>query len=366
MTLPIRSHFSDTYAAARTAFKEAASSKNAQLQTFVLPGYRGAQDEELSMDSAYLGSPDSMKLLIVSSGVHGPEGFCGSGCQVALLRDDDMQSRLEKAGTGLLLIHAVNPYGFSHLQRTNEDNVDLNRNFVDFNAPLPSNEAAGAVNDLVLPKQWPPTPEDDAAIAAYIARHGELAFRTSMSGGQHTHPKGMFYGGSAPAWSNHTVRALLRQHASQARHVGWIDIHTGLGPFGHAEKIFSGPNRASDLARARAWWGRDMMSLFEEGAAAVVSHGATQLSAVQECPQAQVGWLGLEYGTYPGGAVTTALRASQWLIANRHLASAEQRRAIPQALKEVFYVDQDDWKGMVWGQARVAMLQAALSLQHAA
>ena len=29
------------------------------------------------------------------------------------------------------MIHALNPFGFAHLRRANEDNVDLNRNFVD-------------------------------------------------------------------------------------------------------------------------------------------------------------------------------------------------------------------------------------------
>lgn len=53
----------------------------------------------------------------------------GSGCQLALLHDADLKARLARAGVGLLLIHDIDPYGFSHLQRTNEDNFDVNRNF---------------------------------------------------------------------------------------------------------------------------------------------------------------------------------------------------------------------------------------------
>lgn len=366
MTPSIPSCFSDNYAQARATFREAAARRNAQLQAAVLPGHLGAQGEELSIDSAYLGTEGCKKVLVVSSGVHGPEGFCGSGCQVAALHDDELLSRLEAADIGLLLIHGVNPYGFSHLQRTNEDNVDLNRNFVDFKRLPPSHPATGEVTALVLPTQWPPTPEADAALAAYIARHGEWAFRSVLSAGQHTHAAGMFYGGTAPSWSNHTVRALLRQYAAQVEHLGWIDIHTGLGPFGHAEKIYAGPNTEVDLARARAWWGRDMFSLFEEGSVAVVSTGGVQFCSLQECPQAKTGWLGLEYGTYPESTVRHALCASQWLIAHPDRASDAQKAAIPQALKQAFYVDQDDWKGMVWGQARVAMLQATVGLKHAA
>ena len=49
--------------------------------------------------------------------------------------------QVDLAGDNLsiVLLHASNPYGFAWGRRVNEDNVDLNRNFVDFDAPLPEN-----------------------------------------------------------------------------------------------------------------------------------------------------------------------------------------------------------------------------------
>jgi hypothetical protein len=47
----------------------------------------GRDGEELAVDVARFGAADAQRLLIVSSGCHGVEGFCGSGVQVALLRD---------------------------------------------------------------------------------------------------------------------------------------------------------------------------------------------------------------------------------------------------------------------------------------
>lgn len=73
-----------------------------------------------------------------------------------------------------------------------------------------------------------------------------------MTAGQHTSPDGVFYSGTAPWWSNRTVRAILRKYAADATDIAWIDIHTGLGPYGHGEKIYPGRNAQSDLARARA------------------------------------------------------------------------------------------------------------------
>ena len=86
-----------------------------------------------------MGADDAQALLIVSSGCHGIEGYCGSGLQVALLRDGALRARARDAGVALLLVHAMNPWGFSHGRRVTFENVDLNRNFVDFGRSLPLN-----------------------------------------------------------------------------------------------------------------------------------------------------------------------------------------------------------------------------------
>ena len=55
-------------------------------------------------------------------------------------------------GVDVLMLHAINPHGFSHLRRGNEDNVDLNRNFIDWTAPPPGNAAYADLHPaLVVP-----------------------------------------------------------------------------------------------------------------------------------------------------------------------------------------------------------------------
>ena len=99
-----------------------------------LPGLEG---ETLAMDVALDGAADAQKLLIVSSACHGAEGFCGSGVQVFALHDEAWRQHAREAGVAVLYVHALNPYGFSHLRRVTHENVDLNRNFQDFDKPLP-------------------------------------------------------------------------------------------------------------------------------------------------------------------------------------------------------------------------------------
>ena len=90
------------------------------------------------------------------------------------------------------------------------------------------------------------------------------AYQTAVTGGQYTFPDGLFYGGATPTWSNRTIRAVLRGHATAYKRLGWIDIHTGLGPRGHGEKIYAGRNDPAELARARAWWGSEVTSIYDE------------------------------------------------------------------------------------------------------
>jgi hypothetical protein len=355
-------HFSGTYAEARSKFLEACAQKGAPVESFVMETHRGALGETLATDVARIGAPDATRLLIVTSGTHGPEGFCGSGCQVATLHDADLLGRLEAAGVALLLVHAVNPHGFSHLHRTNEDNIDLNRNHIDFGAPLPVNAGYAEVEPFVLPATWPPGPADQAALAAYVERHGMKALRAAVTAGQYVSPDGVFYGGQAPSWSNRTIRAILRKYAASARHIGWIDIHTGLGPYGHGEKIYPGRNAPADLARARAWWGADVFAPFEGDSASADVSGPVVSTVYDECPQANASLMGLEFGTLPDQQVLVRLRADTWL--RRHPeAPAEQQRQIRQDLRDAFYCDNDEWKGMVLGQCRVVLLQTTQGLK---
>jgi len=74
--------------------------------------------------------------------------------------------------------------------------------------------------------------------------------------------------------------------------------------------------------------------------------------------------MGLEFGTLPDQEVLTRLRADTWL--RRHPeASPELQRTIRQGVRDAFYCDNDEWKGMVLGQTRVVLLQTVQGLKGA-
>ena len=352
--------FSASYAQARGKFFAAAVGANLPITSHLHPR-AGRDGEALAMDVVLDGSPTAERLLIISSACHGVEGYCGSGVQVFALHDEAWRAKAHDQGVAVLYVHALNPFGFSHVRRTTHENVDLNRNFHDFSQPLPVNQAYRTVHPLLLPERWPPDAENAAAIAGFIEKHGATAFQAAVSGGQHEFPDGLFFGGTEPTWSNQTIRQVLRNHGRTAGKMAWIDLHTGLGPSAVGERIFACKNDQAALERARQWWGGNgatpVTSIYDGSSTSAFLTGLMWMSAYQECPQAEYTGLAMEYGTLPFPEVTQALRAEHWLH-NHPDAPAEQARQIKQQMMDAFYTDTDDWKEKIVSQARQAFFQS--------
>lgn len=368
--------FSSTYAQARVKFLEAAAAAGLPTSSHAHP-LKGAGNEALAMDVARDGPLDAPNLLIISSGCHGAEGFCGSGLQTFALHDAEWLDKARASGTAVLYIHALNPYGFSHLRRVTHENVDLNRNFQDFTQPLPVNTAYRALHPLLLPTHWPPDAANVAAITALIETHGVSAYQSAVTQGQHEFADGMFYGGHSATWSNLTLRAVLRQHAQAAQRVAWIDLHTGLGECGVGERIWAGPNDGAAMARARRWWdgghvgqvgandqaSTPITSAYDGSSTSALLTGMMWQAITTEAPQAEYTGIALEYGTQALPVVLQTLRAEHWLHQHPE-ATPEQSQHIKQQMRDAFYINTDTWKGQVISQARQAMFQAVNGLSQ--
>ena len=357
-------HFARSYAEARAKFLEAAEAAGLDVASHVHP-LRGRDGEELAMDVVRDGPPDAERVLIISSACHGVEGFCGSGVQTALLRDAAFRTAARDAGVAVLHIHALNPYGFSWWRRTTQENVDLNRNFQDFSRPLPANDDYDAIAHWLVPETWPPAAEVQARLERFAADVGPQRMQRAISGGQYAHPQGLFYGGINPTWSQVTLRHVLREEATRCRRLAWIDLHTGLGPEGVGERIFACKDDAAALARARAWWGADVTSIYDGSSTSALLTGMMWLAAYEECPQAEYTGVALEYGTVAQELVTEALRADQWLENHPDETDEDRRRQIKRMLRDAFYVDSDDWKRRIFEQADDAARQAVRGLAAA-
>jgi hypothetical protein len=352
--------FSADYRAARAAFLAAAEGEGAALRRYAHEGL-DPEGEPLAADAAWLGPPDAERVLVTVSGTHGAEGLCGSGVQTGSLRSG--LARALPAGTALLVVHAINPYGFAWTRRVTEDNVDLNRNFVAFDRPLPRNPGYDELADVLCPAEWSEAVRKATGerLAEYGRRHGAAAFQQAISGGQYNHPDGLFYGGAAPGWSRRTCLSIAAEHLAQARRVAVIDLHTGLGPYGHGERICVHPPASAGYGRARDWYGDRVTStsLGTSTSSDIIGDLLSGLAAA--LPGAEITAIALEYGVRPLAETLEALRAENWLHHHGTPASAEGRE-IKAQLRAVFYAEAADWKDMVFEQAMDAQRCALAGL----
>jgi hypothetical protein len=346
--------FAATYAEARAKFL--AASQGLVVESHPEPR-RGREGEPLAMDAVRLGPEDAESVLVVSSGCHGVEGFCGSGLQVALLHDAAFRASAREAGVALLFVHALNPWGFSHGRRVTHEGVDLNRNFLDFTRPLPRNTGYDELAAAVLPPEWPPTAATEVAIMRFGAVHGMAALQSAISAGQYDHPDGLFYGGRAPTWSNVTLREVLRRHGSRCARLGWIDLHSGLGERGVGERIFSCRDEAASLARAKAWWGSRVTSTYDGSSTSANLSGEAWAAAFDECPQAVYTGIGLEFGTEPLDKVLAALRTDHWIARQGDAVDPARREAVRRQMHAAFFTESSEWKQAVLAQGREAVMQ---------
>ncbi len=354
--------FPASYAQARERFLAAARARGARVESFDNPAGPGLDGEPLATDVATLGPDDAREVLMVSSGTHGVEGYCGSGLQHALLRGGGELDGALEAGARVVLVHALNPWGFSWRRRVTEDNVDLNRNVRPFPVPDGPDPDYDEIHDLMLPASWPPDDANRAAIAAFVARRGAPHFQYAVSKGQWSRPDGLFFCGRAPTWSHRTLHAILRARVLGAARLHWIDVHTGLGPAGHGEMIYAGLDVADDVARTRACWGPAVTSIFDGSSTSARIAGMIGGAFYATCPGTALATIALEYGTVPFEGVTDALRFDHWVAARAPHDEALRAQARERMLG-AFFVDTDDWKAAVLRQGRDAFAKAAASLR---
>jgi hypothetical protein len=354
--------FSATYAEARGKFRDAAQRAGARLSRYLNPT-KGPNGEDLTTDVAVLGPQDASRVLLTVSATHGAEGFCGSGVQTGSFASG-LAGELPQ-GTALVAIHAINPHGFAWIRRVTEENVDLNRNFIDHGTALPRNEGYEELHDAICPREW--SAASQAATRGrfdeFVAREGAAAFQKAVSGGQYNHQEGIFYGGNAPTWARRTLMRILADHLAGARALAMIDYHTGLGPWGHGEKIVTHRPGTAALRRAEQWYG-DVTNPALGNSSSAELHGdnLNALEGVLAARNIEFTGMALEYGTLSLHEVLDAVRADNWLHHYGTLGS-KTGRALKTLIRDAFYGDRDDWKRMIFEQGAAAQRAALKGLQ---
>jgi hypothetical protein len=265
-------------------------------------------EHDLSIDVAFLGNECPEWTLVVTSGLHGVEGFFGSAIQLALLAQFGSDRVLPRNGR-IVLVHAINPYGFHFLRRVNEDNIDLNRNFL-----LCGQDYAGLppgydrLNNFLNPQSAPPLMEPLWLKApALLFRAGIKALKVGIVSGQYDYPRGLFFGGRKAARSTCIVQSSIRRWLGGAQSIVHIDFHTGLGPFGSYKLLL--PADTTDVQWYRNWFGAESVEeTIDENGTAYRSNGNMGRWLNQHLSDLDYRYFNAEFGTYSPLRTLGALR----------------------------------------------------------
>jgi predicted deacylase len=263
-----------------------------------------------------------------------------------------------------VLVHALNPWGFAHLRRVNESNVDLNRNFLPAGARYAGMPRLYPALDALLNPRSPPRRDAFALRAAWHAlRSGVGACRQAIAEGQYEYPQGLFYGGpdleEGPARFLHWLRAAV----SRAQRLLVFDLHTGLGRFG-AQTLLAEPQMPA--ARV-AHWAQVLHARIEGGAGATDPGGfsarGSLAGAIREAAaHARPEFFTVEYGTCSGLTLLHALREeNRW----HHYGDGTLAHPAKARLEAVFAPASERWRADVV-RSGDALLRAAVRALAAA
>jgi hypothetical protein len=360
MGIEMSDPFSVSYVEARAKFRAAADQAKAGMEVYTAP-MRGPRDEILACDVAGIKLKGAERVLILQSATHGVEGYCGSACQTHLLNAGIGDTL--SPGLGIMMIHAINPYGFVQDRRVTEGNIDLNRNFVDFAVKPPRNADYDALSDAIAPKSLDEETMQaaNAALKAFGAARGEPMLQSAITRGQYDHADGLYYGGTKATWSRLTFEGIIQRLPPTAHMVSFIDLHTGLGPSGIGELISEEPVNAPAYARARAMFGASVKSTVSGESVSAQLTGTIDGSLGWLLRDKTVTALALEFGTVPSNVVFAALRADNWLYLQTEVDAAI-RAEIKTKIRAAFYVETAEWKSAVLARAAEVVGQAIAGL----
>ena len=331
--------FSTSYRQARERFRTAAHAVEASVYPLAVI------DEDFTIDVAVL-KGNKPGCVIHTPGVHGVEGYAGSAIQLAFLQEELPIDR-----PTVMLVHAVNPFGMAHFRRTNENNVDLNRNALNQH-PVDThpNHDRYAKFDKTFNPQGPPTffsvyVKSWFTMIRAVGLHGIPTLKAALVQGQYNQPKGISYGGSKLEPSLLLLRGwMLQQEITGV--TTWIDVHTGLGPVGQDTLI---PVDASSAAELDRWFpesfhpygvsqeAKNVIQGYEEQVGGVHNYFEALLQPALALIQ--------EFGTVPNLLVGHAVISEN--SAFQSLSAAEALGWALETTKRAFYPESSYWRHQV-------------------
>lgn len=230
--------FYDEYEDVRTHLLDTVDVLKEKGNEVQLSSYAVDEAEGLYIDSIYIpATKKQTNLIVLTTGVHGIEGYIGS-VMLDVFWQEIYTTEIDKTNTGVLVVANVNPYGMKYHRRYNENNVDLNRNFIlDWESfDMTVNKDYPKVDNFLGPQKelgnafWHEA-GFYGSLLIEVVEDGADVISNALLGGQYEYPEGVYYGGSGDEASTTYLKDVFKKTLeSTYKNIVHIDVHSGYGP----------------------------------------------------------------------------------------------------------------------------------------
>ncbi len=353
----IMNPFSPDYARARQRFRKAISHLGWNVESHPID-VEGPNGEELSVDVAVSPSANASRAVVVTSGLHGIEGFFGSAVQIDFL---ERYAKQPDAQVRLVFIHALNPYGFAWLRRFDSSGVDPNRNFLLPGEAFEGSPAGYAQFDRLLNPKRPPSPREFFTLRALmtVARHGMPKLKQAIATGQYDYPSGLFFGGHKPSPTQTILADHLQRWLADCSQVLHLDFHTGLGGTGAWKLLIDYNASESQQRKLSELYGLNSWEFSNAQGVAYKTRGSLGPWVTTQNLHRDYIYCCAEFGTYKPIAVLGGLRAENQA---HHWGKPDDPSTYQakETLKELFCPASETWRKQVIAESRSLIERAVM------
>ena len=351
-TYAYRDSFYTDYDQVRAHLQELTAELNAEIYSHAIDAEDG-----LYIDAFYLpGTHRQTNLVVLTTGVHGMEGYIGATMLDVFFQE--IYPTLDTADTGILVVANVNPYGMKHYRRYNENNVDLNRNFIlDWdNFDLSSNKEYPKVDTFLGPTGkignglW-------HEVGFYLSlgktaiTDGADTISDALLTGQYEYPQGVYYGGNGDEASTVYLKDVFsRCLDSGYENIIHIDLHSGYGPR-YNMVIFNSVYETMNEAESREAFGYDYIIAHDSESFYATTGDTTDFFyrlAEQKGTNADLYSTCFEFGTIGDAFFDTILSLKYTIDENRNhwypTDNATSAEIVRQNYLELYYPTETAWR----------------------
>ena len=350
-------YFYDTYEQVRENLQNRVAKLKAAGIAVQVSQYAIDEADDLYIDNLYLpANKESKNLIILTTGVHGMEGYIGSVMLDVFF--EEIYPALNPDDTGVLVVANVNPYGMKYKRRYNENNVDLNRNFIlDWeNFDLSSNKDYPEVVTFLQPEGkignafWHEV-GFYASLAKEAITKGADKVSDALLTGQYEYPTGVYYGGNGDEKSTAYLKSVFESCLDgEYENLVHIDIHSGYGQRYNMVIFNSGFETMTEAETKQAFGYDYVISHDSESFYATTGDTTDYFYRLAESKQAEVDLFStcFEFGTIGDGFLDSILSLKYTVDENRQhwypSDSAISSEIVKENYNELFYPTETQWR----------------------